>query len=502
MRKKINKLLFFESIVITLILIFSFFLRVFGTDRILDFHYDQGRDAQVVWDLTHSHKFFLIGPTTGLAGVFRGPFYYYLITPLYWLGNGNPVFPSVFLALITVVGVFLAYRLGKDMQDRETGIIAAVISGFSFNIIFSSRWLSNPTPMLFLSLILVWGMFRITEGKKWGWPLVAFSSGLSLFNFGSSGEFFYFPAIAVFLIWQWKNRPDLRNLFLSLFLFFLTFAPLVFFDFRHQHILLNNILATFGVESGSFGFPSWEFVMGRTSAYINIFAGKIFMNRGILENTFLVIAVISFFMFFPKIMKSARIKTIVLILISAVVGLYFYKGNYGILYDYYMTGYYLIFILLFAVVLGRVWKLKFFGKILIFVFLFIFLNNNLPPALGKISDTCNSETSICFENQKKAIDWIYEESDDRDFNVDVYVPPVIPHSYNYLFTWLGSTIYNRLPVDSRIELLYTLYEVDPPHPERLEAWLERQKGIGSVLREEKFGGITVQERRRIGEWEE
>jgi hypothetical protein len=49
----------------------------------------------------------------------------------------------------------------------------------------------------------------------------------------------------------------------------------------------------------------------------------------------------------------------------------------------------------------------------------------------------------------------------------------------------------------RVPLLYTLYEEDPPHPERLEAWLARQKGIGIVEEEESFGGITVQRRKRI-----
>jgi hypothetical protein len=52
-------------------------------------------------------------------------------------------------------------------------------------------------------------------------------------------------------------------------------------------------------------------------------------------------------------------------------------------------------------------------------------------------------------------------------------------------------------VDEHVDLLYTLYEVDPPHPERLQSWMDRQKGIGVVEYEESFGGITVQRRSRI-----
>jgi len=101
------------------------------------------------------------------------------------------------------------------------------------------------------------------------------------------------------------------------------------------------------------------------------------------------------------------------------------------------------------------------------------------------------------DNQKKALDWVYEDAKGRDFNVDVYVPPVIPHAYDYLFKWYGGKIHGREPKEELVPLLYTLYEVDPPHPERLSAWLDRQEGIGEVEEEVKFGGITVQRRRRL-----
>ena len=71
-------------------------MRTLNINSLLAFHYDQGRDALVIWDLIHNGKLFLIGPTTGLAGVFRGPFYYYLIAPFYLIAGGNPVIPAIF----------------------------------------------------------------------------------------------------------------------------------------------------------------------------------------------------------------------------------------------------------------------------------------------------------------------------------------------------------------------------------------------------------------------
>ena len=161
-----------------------------------------------------------------------------------------------------------------------------------------------------------------------------------------------------------------------------------------------------------------------------------------------------------------------------------------------MTGYYLIFILLFAVVLSKIWKFS-IGKVFVVFFLYLFLSNNLNVTKSKISDNLDGPDSIGFLNQKQAIDWVYKDAGEMPFNVDVYVPPVIPYAYDYLFKWYGGKIHGKEPESNQVSLLYTLYEVDPPHPERLVAWLNRQKGIGKVEETKSFGGITVERRTRL-----
>ena len=178
------------SILLVLILIFGFFLRVYNIENTLGFYFDQGRDALIIWDLWHNGNLFLIGPTTGIAGIFRGPFYYYLIAPFYLIGAGNPVWPSVFLSITTVVASFFGFYLGKKIHSNTAGIIMAVFSSVSFNIVMASRWLSNPTPMLLLSMLLVFFMLVVAEGKKWGWYGISTVLGLSLFSFGSASEVF------------------------------------------------------------------------------------------------------------------------------------------------------------------------------------------------------------------------------------------------------------------------------------------------------------------------
>src|SRR3989344_4740256 len=173
---------------LTVILVGWLFVRVYRIDQTLGFYFDQGRDAKVIWDFWYQGKMFLIGPTTGIAGIFRGPFYYYLIAPFYLIGGGNPIYPSIFLSLTTVIAILIMYIVSARHFSRPAGLIAATIASFSFNMVFSSKWLSNPTPMMLLSMVLVTCLFWVYEGKRWAWIAMALTAGSSLFHFGSAGE--------------------------------------------------------------------------------------------------------------------------------------------------------------------------------------------------------------------------------------------------------------------------------------------------------------------------
>lgn len=488
------------AVLLGAILVFAFFMRVYRINYALGFYFDQGRDALAIWDLIHDHKFFLIGPTTGIAGIFRGPFYYYLIAPLYLIGRGSPIYPSVFLSLTSVVALALLYKLTRKIIGVPGALMASLIGAGSFYIILASRWLSNPTPMLLLSMLLIYSMFLVLEGKKWAWIAIGFISGTSLFHFGSSGEFFYFPALLIFFLWQTKpwsknrNLPSLSITVATVLAFLLTAAPLVLFDFRHDHILWNNVKA-FLFEKGSFKGNFMDVLRVRFDFYYSVFASKLFETRNSREIVLMIVPVIAIISQAGTLLKNKYFLTVLLLFLSPIIGLLFFQGNEGNIYDYYLTGYYLVFILLFSVGLGVIYKST-FGKVFLIVFFVVFLQTNLAITLSRLNDNGDGENTIIFANQRQALDWIYSDANGSEFNSDVYVPPVIPYAYDYLLTWYSQSRSGWVH-NGELSRLYTLYEEDPPHPERLEAWKKRQAGIGKILYEKKFGGITVQRRERL-----
>jgi len=494
MLKRIKSLLTPEIIFLFIILLISFVVRVYRIDQLLGFYYDQGRDASVIWDLIYHHRFFLIGPTTGIAGIFRGPWYYWLITPFYWLGHGNPVYPSVFLSFTVVLALVLLYKVGVRAGGKASGFLAIIIGGLSYDIVMASRWLSNPTPMFLISMLFLYSLFMILDGKKWAWIVTGFSAGLAM-QFGSATEVFYFPALAIFILWQWKNLPNWKIILFSLVALAITVVPQVLFDFKHGHILAKNIYA-FIFTKGTFKISFWQMVQIRLPFYYNLFASKLFSDNHLLASIFLSISALLLVLQSKTLFKNRNFVIIFIFFVAPLIGMLFFQGNEGNVYDYYFTGYYLIFVLLFAIVYGLAWKHT-WGKVLIIIFALLFINENLYKVKNYINSGVDGPSAIALGSEKLAIDWIYKDAKGRDFSVDEYVPPVIPYAYIYLYTWLGTTKYHQLPDEKRVPLLYTLYEIDPPHPERLEAWLTRQKGIGKVEASDSFGGITAQRRIRI-----
>jgi len=501
-------------VLLAIALLTGLFVRTYRTDQILGFYYDQGRDALKVWDFWHKGDLMLIGPTTGIAGILRGPFYFYLIAPFYLLGGGNPVVPAYFLAFISMIAILLAYYLGYKAHSRAAGLLVVIISSFSFYMMVAARWLSNPTPMLLLSMILVWMMFVVAEEKNkksarsgWAWVVIGLVSGMSLWHFGSSGEFFYFGALGVFFLWQlgifdklkrkkWKaNLPPTKYVVLALGAFAFTMSPLILFDFLNNHLLSQNI-KKFLLEEESFRGDFYTVFRERLSYFYQTFVSKIFNSVDQVEKIFLAIITICFVGFLPRFWKNDRIKILFLLLLSPIIGMLFFQGNEGNIYDYYMSGYYMIFLLILAVTLGEIWKYK-IGKLFVLLFILLFANNNLPIVKARIISGVDEKPTIAFGNQMQAVEWILEDADGREFNTDIYVPPITPYSYDYLFIWLSQSKYGNSPIAQPVDLLYTLYEVDQVNPSLLQNWLVRQMSMGSIDETKEFGGITVNRRKRL-----
>src|SRR5260370_38656583 len=113
-------------LLLLLIILIGAFLRVFGiATNSFAFTYDVGRDMLALQQIVYHHKIPLIGFTTGMPGIFYGPWWYYLLVPSFALSGGNPQFVAYFIALTGIATIFLMYMIGKKISDSFLGITLA-----------------------------------------------------------------------------------------------------------------------------------------------------------------------------------------------------------------------------------------------------------------------------------------------------------------------------------------------------------------------------------------
>ncbi len=476
---------------IWIILACSLFLRVYRVGDLTGFYYDQGRDAKVVWELWHSGKLFLIGPTTGIEGIFLGPFYYYLIAPFYLLGTGNPVFPAVALALINCLGIYVIYLIGRHYFDEKTGLLTAFFITFSHQLVQAHRWLSNPTPLPLFAALALLLILKIVRGSKAAsdWLGLGLILGLSLQLEAASAVFFLPAAAFIFLLF--RIRIPLH----FFFTFSLTLIPQLWFNLRHDNLLLDSF-RRFLVTDRSFLPAVFDFYPRRLGFYFAEFSAKFFADHT-LALVFSVVLLLLTFFFRSKLIT--RPLTVLLIwVITPLVFLLFYHGNNGYVWGYYFTGVYPAFVLLVSWVLITAYKSGLWPvRALVGIFISVFFVTNLLSLRTDLLDDQTGQNSVALGPSRAAVDWVYTDAGDTEFNVDVYVPPVIAHSYDYLFLWRGTNRFSRMPSRESQKTLYLIYETDASHPERLDAWLLRQSTIAVPELKMKFGGVTAERRIRI-----
>lgn len=489
---KAHKFVYCSLFVVFLI---GLFLRTYRQSDLLGFYFDQGRDAVEVQKILHGN-FTLIGPTTGFAGIFRGPFFYYWLIPGYLLGNGNPAIAAVYISAINALGILVIYACGALFFSRIAGLIAATLIALSYYATTSARWLSNPSPVWFfgpLALLCTGLAFR----KSWNFlPIGLLSLGLTM-QLEEAGMGFVVLVFFVCLATQWK-RLSFKQWAISFTAFAITFAPLALFDLRNDFLNTRGVLHMLGGSDGdkSFGLASDWIIKLRS--YSGEFGKELFINDNLHTFTtwsglVMIIIIVGLVLALLQYRKNRIFLFLLLWLVVPLTILLFYQKP---LYEYYLVGLYPIFFLVIGVALAQYlrWRIG-IAAIVVALGITVFINKTFLTGYLRSKVAADSST-ITFENQKLAIDYIYKSSQGKTLAVAVYVPPQLTYEYDYLLPWYRRSYYPTIgetPLD-QAQLFYTLHEEDHEHPKLLEERIVSWDAIAPVVDSYRMGGITVEKR--------
>ncbi|MCX6724843.1 MAG: glycosyltransferase family 39 protein, partial [Candidatus Shapirobacteria bacterium] len=421
-------------LLLLLILIGSAFWRLYRVGDLLGFYYDQGRDALKVNEILTFKDFPAIGPTTGIAGLFLGPLWYYLLVPFYFLGKGNPAVAASFIAFFDVGTVFLLYWFGREFYDRKIGLLGAFFWGFSYYLIRSARWFSNPSPLPFFTILLLYGLVKFFLKKEDKYLiLISICLAVSL-QLEMASAVFFIPSIALMCL---IFRPKIKNkksLFWAVGIFIAFLIPQILFEIKNKFLMTRNFFSFSkgGINTDNaktWALPTGQFIKERTLAYFNILFSKLETNPKIGAKflVWLWLIFVAFATWLSIKGKDKKDKTnliLVIFLFLPLFFLFFFAGNYGRLYDYYLTGFFPAFILLFALFAGFFLRKRLFSggtsyaywPILALIIVW-FLSGNILFIKNYLSAGVDGPTHITLGNQLQSVDWIYKDAGQEKFNI-------------------------------------------------------------------------------------
>jgi len=384
-------------ILLILIILLAAFLRFWRLPDYMTFLGDEGRDALAVKRMIVDHKFRLIGPVTSIGNMYLGPLYYYLILPAMVISRLSPVGPAAMVALLGVITAGLVFWFGQEWVGKKAALIAAFFYALSPIVIIYSRSSWNPNVMPFFALVAMFGIWRVWRQRQFWWlPIIGLSLSFTLQSHWLG--LLLFPT--VFLFWLLtlidikKEKASLKRfwwqtLFLILIFLFLTVAPLVWFDLRHNFINANAFKAFFTDRQATVNLKIYKAIPKLWELFVQVFtrlvAGKDeFWGKWVALG---IIVLVGFTMIRRCIIVGGRKffsqeKGLVLILtwfLIGLVGLGNYKQH---IYDHYFGFFFPVPFLLTGWVLAKIWDYK-----------------NLPSAEPCFSKKNLPSAEPCFSNR-------------------------------------------------------------------------------------------------------
>jgi len=237
------------------ILIIAAFFRFY---KFLEFQYWSGDEEvltavirHIIWDRSP----ILIIPNSNL-GFGLGPFFHYLLSPIYFITNFNLTITAGFASIFGVATTYLMYLAGKELKDEKLGLIASFLYSSSFLMALFDRRLWPLTLDPFFAIFTVLILSKVIKRNYRLIPLLAMPIG---FSFHSDPTLLVL-LISILLIWVIYRLPIInKNVLFLLFGIGIFIAPLVLAEIHYNGAVTKPIVQSLtrplrGENVTNFGF--------------------------------------------------------------------------------------------------------------------------------------------------------------------------------------------------------------------------------------------------------
>jgi hypothetical protein len=419
----------------------------------IPFWYDPARDMLSAWN--NLHKLTLIGSTSGIPGIFYGPYWIWLLSiPIFFLKD--PRFTALLVSFIPYMLIFpiVLWRF-KKYFDKNILLTLWLFFVLSFQSYVIYIWNPNGSPLLFL--LVIWTSLCAVSGEKYlnnskRIFLSGLITGLVLNINMSFGSAFTLGLVIFFILnsiifWKENLITKFQRLFLRLGYFLigilLTFIPLFIFEIRHGFeqikIFSNALIHGGGGLVGLHGLTKQQIVESFFSRWTQLLHVPSSLSLVILA----ILTVVSLILFFRKrINFSKPEKILILLLFSLALGcLGLYLSVHNPVWDYHFIGVEILWILLLGIFLSKIPFVRFIAYGWVFVLIIIqglnFFGNYQTSIL----------TTDSLAAKEYAVKTISEDANGKIYSVYAYSPSIYTYEYSYIFRWLAE---KNVPYDPNL----------------------------------------------------
>ncbi len=428
---------------IVALVVLAISIRMYKLTDLMIFTYDQGRDMYVLQQIARG-DIKLMGPTTGLPGVFLGPFFYYALLPGYFLSNGSPFGVVIWQMVMITLALPLSYLVLKPMVGTRWALIGMLMLVLAPASIEEARSMWNPSWTVALLLICVSSLWQSLK-NEWWLAVTALAFGLCL-----QTELAYVVFLApIFGIWvltrlSWSFRPQpgkysWRAILVALGLFAATLIPQILFELKYDFLITNSVLREMGDATKQVTLAKvWE------ERPLQMAQELVRSTLGTTDNfKWLFLPMLLLWLWTgTRLGKNPQKKLVWWLFATPLFGFMMHRGNYGYFFNYYLSPHYALSIFVTILGLSELAKTRFTRWIPLVV---IVGYSALFLRYASVNfDVPRFEYTAAL--QIKALLAARVTATTPETPLEVFVPNLVPVSYQYLSEWLSRTGQTR-PMD-------------------------------------------------------
>lgn len=462
---------------------------------------DQGRDMMVVKRIIFDGHLTLIGPSTSLGGVFQGPLWYYLLAIFTGTFGGDPWGGILLMFIISISVLFVVFFWMKNLCGEKTAFITFSLFSLSSEAAAAATYAWNPHPMWLLVTVYIFSFYcSIYKSSRFIiilWPTI----GL-MFHFQTALAVFILLATVIYILIFEKKILLNKNFLIGIVLFLLTFAPQLLFDVRHNFLMLRSAF-NFLKGSGQGLFVGGEengylYLIGNHAASLLDNFRSAFINDGFakyIAYLSIILILFSVLMMIKNKQSFGRESNFILLLARLLIIIFLLTFFYRFPLRYwFLTGFQSFYLVWLGLLLSKFLTER-VGKIIVVTIFSTLIFFSLQRINTLYFNPPNDGGREKIKGKLKAIDYIYQDSQEKPFGLLIFTPAVYTYTYDYLILWYGVKKYNYLPYTDKKDIFYLLIEPDSSKIWSYKGWLETVVKNGQVLKTTILpSGLIVQKR--------